>query len=345
MGYIKLKKRYLSFLDGSKKTFPAKAVYYCLLLLSFLYAFLLAAKNFLYDSGILKPYCCCRSFLVGVGNISWAGSGKTPFSLWLYQYFSPGLKTAILRRGYGADEEKLIRENCSFLFSSPDRRSLVKKLEKDYKFFILDDAFQYRKLKKDVEIVVMGAREFEKKIRLIPASFFREPFKNIRRADILIVNYKEKVNRNYVKKMVASLDSPPEIYFAGYQAKNLKDLKGKEYDFDFLRGKRLAAFAAIGYPRGFFDLLQNTGFRPEKEIVYPDHHVLSIKEYFLLEKDLISSGVKNLIITEKDKYHFPECKKELAIFVLGVKLEVERKNQLIASLAQKINHKLKNIRD
>ncbi|MCF7870859.1 MAG: tetraacyldisaccharide 4'-kinase [Candidatus Omnitrophica bacterium] len=337
---VRLKKWYVAFIEEDSRSFLGNIFYLFLYLLSLVYRLVVTIRNFLYNKNLLKSYYSGSSFIIGVGNISWAGTGKTPLCLWLYRQFGLKIKSAILRRGYGQDEEKLIKEECDQVFSSPNRMNLVKGLEKRYDLFILDDAFQYRKLKKDLEIVIMGQREFDKKINLIPVSFFREPFKNIKRADFLIINYKNQANREKIKRKIAQAGLEPEVYFAGYRISGLEGLDGKRYDFNQLRNKRIAAFAAIGYPQGFFGLLKENGFKLEREIRYPDHYNLSNCEYSKLEQKLLNSGINSLAITRKDKYHLPQGRKKIDIFMVDVKLEIENKKRFLEAIVKKINKKL-----
>lgn len=337
---IKLKQNYIFFVERKKHSFLGKVVYLFLYLFSLLYGFYITVRNFLYNHQIAKSYKPKSSFLIGVGNISWAGTGKTPFCIWLYDQLHLKFKTAILRRGYGQDEKQLIAEECGSVFSSPDRVSLVKRKERDYNLFILDDGFQYRKLKKDLNIVIMGQREFERKIRLIPASFFREPFKSIRRADILIINYAVESSRENIKKLIHRVAPSVEIYFANYQIEELEDLEAKNYSINTIKKKRIAAFAAIGFPDGFFQLLEKTGVALERKIRYPDHYQLSSQEYLKIEKQLLDSGINTLVITGKDKYHLPEGEKKIEILILKVKLKIVDKDKLIEDINKKIIDKL-----
>jgi tetraacyldisaccharide 4'-kinase len=175
---------------------------------------------------------------------------------------------------------------------------------------------------------------------LIPVSFFREPFKNIKRADFLIVNYKKQANREKAKRKIAEVGPQLEVYFADYQIIGLEDLDGKKYELSQLRDKKIAAFAAIGYPQGFFELLKKNGLKLEKEIRYPDHHNLSNCEYVRLEQKLLDSGINNLAITKKDKYHLPKGRKKIDIFIVDVKLEIENTKKLLEAISKKIDSKL-----
>lgn len=337
---VKLINSYVKFIEAKNHSFFGHIFYFFLFCLSLLYGLVVLSRDFLYRKKIIPSYRPKNSFILGVGNISWAGTGKTSFSLLLYEHFLLKFKTAILRRGYGEDEEKLIRQKGASVFSAINRKELVRKLENTHQLFILDDAFQYRGLSKDIEIVIMGYREFERKCRLIPASYFRETIRSLRRADILIVNYTEEANRERVKKIVSRFILPGQIYFASYHLEFLEDLVGKRYPFSFLLGKRVAAFAAIGYPQGFFCLLEKTGITLEQKIIYPDHYNLSVSEYRKLEESLLGKGVNFLIITEKDKYHLPLINKKLNIIILKVKLKIEDENRLLDIINNKIAAKL-----
>jgi tetraacyldisaccharide 4'-kinase len=189
----KLKQWYIGFLDKDKRNIFESFFACVLYLLSLVYGLGVFFRNFLYDKHILTINTT-KSKVISVGNLSWSGSGKTTLALFLYNKFCERFQTAILRRGYGSDEEKLLKEVTANVFSAVDRAALAKKFESRFGLFILDDGFQYRRLKRDVEIVVMGAREFKDKHHLIPADFFREPLNSLKRADFLILNYKDELN-------------------------------------------------------------------------------------------------------------------------------------------------------
>ncbi len=65
---------------------------------SIFYGFGAGFKNWLYDSGVLKP-AKVDAFVVSVGNITTGGVGKTPVVAEIAKHL--GEKTAIISRGYG----------------------------------------------------------------------------------------------------------------------------------------------------------------------------------------------------------------------------------------------------
>ena len=147
-----------------------------------LYGAIVFFRNLLYDKKIFSSFPS-KAKVISVGNLSWSGTGKTPLSIWLYKKLSSKFKVAVLRRPYAQDEEKMLQEKVKNVFSCPNRQKIAKEKESLFDIFILDDGFGHRKLKRDIDIVIMGAREFKRKHDLIPANFFREPLKALRRAD------------------------------------------------------------------------------------------------------------------------------------------------------------------
>lgn len=335
---MKLKKWYVNFLEQDKRNFWGTFFYYFLYFLSFIYGSVVGIRNFFYDKKIIPSYSC-QAKVISVGNLSWSGSGKTSLCNLLYLKFSLRNKVAILRRGYGRDEEKLLKEQCENVFSLPDRLRLAKKNETLFDIFILDDGFSYRRLKRDVDIVVMGAREFKANYRLIPAYFFREPLRALRRADIVVLNYADEIEEPLkVKASILKIAPYLKVYFSRYKIKNFSDLKGNRFDINLLKGKKIAALTAIGYPQGFFNKLKELDLEIASKIVYPDHYELSEDEFKNLQDSLQAVGISDLIITSKDKYHLPFKNKKVKfnIIVMEVEIEIEDVDRFIKEIEAKL---------
>jgi tetraacyldisaccharide 4'-kinase len=326
---LKIKKWYINFIEKKEKSLGGSFFYYFLCFLSYVYGGIIVLRNFFYDKNIFRQYALDAT-VISIGNLSWAGSGKTSLSLWLYERLSPTNRLAILRRGYGDDEHKLLAEVSSNVFSSPDRYQIAKECESLFDVFILDDGFQYRRLKRDINILIMGAREFRKKYQLIPAYFFREPFSAIKRADIVLLNYVDEINDpSEIKKNILKIAPHLKIYFSRYRVRGFSDLKGNKYAINFLKGKKVAALSAIGYPEGFFDKLKELNLEVSEQITYPDHYELPEKEFMRIERRLLSAGIKDLIITRKDKYHLPAVNSNINIFIMDVNIEIENEDDFL----------------
>ena len=333
---VRLKKWYLELLEKEGKNFFESLFFFLLCFFSYLYGAGVFFRNLLYELKII-PSFLSKAKVISVGNLSWSGSGKTTLAIWLYEHLSPKYKAAILRRGYGQDEGKLLKERTDNVFSGSKRSELAKRLENSFDLFILDDGFQHRGLARDVDIVIMSSRDLRRKPRLIPADFFREPLSSLKRADVLLLNYKEEMkDTDAIKKSILKVAPQLEIYFSKYKSRGFLDSGGNKFKSSFLLGRRLAAFAAIGYPQGFFNKLAELGLDVAERIIYPDHYELSSAEFNSLEDDLIKKGINDLVITHKDKYHFPSLESRLNIFILEVELEIESEDEFLKSIEDKL---------
>lgn len=323
---------YVNFLEKDKRSIADWLIHYFLWILSLVYGLVVTVKNFLYDANIIKPFKANN--VISIGNISWAGSGKTTLAMQLYGQLSQDLKVAVLRRGYGADEGKLLDDNNIKVFSNSNRISLVNNLAQRFNCFILDDGFQYRKLSRNVDIVVMAAREFKGDFNLIPASFFRESLSCLNRADIVVINYADELSDcEKIISMIRKRFPNILIYLSKYELDKFVNLDSQEIPLVYFQGRKFAAISAIGYPQGFFNKLRKLSINVDREIVYPDHYEFTKNEFQNIEKELISNGIKDIIITAKDRYHLPEnLETKLNIGIMKIKLAIENSDDFYSNV-------------
>ena len=176
-------------------------------------------KNFLYDANILQPKKV-NAFVVSVGNLTTGGVGKTPYVAELVKKYSKeGKIVAIVSRGYGGtlkgvnvisdgkevifnskeagDEPYWLGKNTNaIVITSPIRYDgAVLAIEKyGAEVIILDDGFQHRKLKRDLDIVLIDSEKQLGNKKLLPAGPLREEIINIKRADKIVVVSKNIVH-------------------------------------------------------------------------------------------------------------------------------------------------------
>ena len=120
---------------------------------------------------------------------------------------------------------------------------------------------------------------------------------------------------NFLKKKIKGISRDISIYYSKYLPTNLN--KFAECN--------LLAFAGIGNPNNFFNLLEQNNLRVVKKISFPDHYNYSIKEL----NDLVDFSLKNnlkIITTEKDYFRIQHHKIP-QIQYLGVKLEIKNKDK------------------
>jgi tetraacyldisaccharide 4'-kinase len=326
---------YIGILEKRHNLFEA-VFYIFLLLLSFVYGVIVKIRNFLYNTGICKSFSVSAK-IISVGNISWAGSGKTTLVSYLYRKLSNDKRIAILRRGYGEDEGKLFSELGMRAYAARDRVALAQALDKDYELFVLDDGFQYRALKRDLDIVVMGAREFRVRQRLIPASFFREPLVALRRADILLINYKEEIpDAHALRERIQKQFPHLKIFYSHYRIERLHDLENTTVLCADLKTKKLACCTAIGYPEGFLNKLKEVSLTISQTFVFPDHHVLTEDEVNRMQKILETEEITDVIITHKDKFHLPDQGMPVRVVICEIEIEIENEKDFLDTIKEKI---------
>lgn len=326
---LKIKKAYISFIEKDKKNPLEIAIYSFLYILSLIYGLAMFLRNFLFDRGVLSVYCI-DSKVISVGNISWGGCGKTSLVDYLHKRLSCNFKVASVTKGYAPDEFLLLRSKLTNVFDSKDRVSLLKKETEAFDVFILDDGFQHRKIKRDLDIVVMGKKEFERPIRLLPAYIFREPLSSLKRADIVILNYWQKIsNLDTIKERLLKINPKLKIYLAEYKYRGFLDKERRSVDFNYFSRRECAALTAIGYPEGFTDILEELGVKINKIMAYPDHYEFEVGEVLRIEEELKKEGIKDVIITYKDFYHIDLTQSSLNYFILDVDLEIKGEDSIL----------------
>jgi len=334
---LKIKRFYVNLIEKERKNFFEIFFYFFLYFLSLLYGVIINLRNFFFDYGILPIHFIDKK-VISVGNISWGGSGKTSLVIYLHQELCKRFKVASITKGYAKDEFFLLKDKLKYVFDSKDRVLLLKRLRDDFDLFILDDGFQYRKLNRDLDIVVMGAKEFIKKKLLLPAYILREPLKSLRRADIVILTCPDKIpDINSVKESLLKINPHLKIYLADYQFKGFLDRDRNVKDDSYFKSRNFAALTAIGNPEGFISLLKNLNIRIKRVMIYPDHYEFNARDIFRIEEDLKKCGVGDVVITYKDLYHLDFSRANLNYFILEIELKIKDEANLLKDIENTIH--------
>jgi tetraacyldisaccharide 4'-kinase len=172
---------------------------------SWIYGLITAVRNKLYDAGLLKsatfdlPVIC-------VGNLVVGGAGKTPVTEYLVALLKE-YKIAVLSRGYGRETRGFIQADkyatAASIGDEPmqyytkfdgvtvavceDRVEGIRRLKANHDLIILDDAFQHRRVRAGLNILLFEFSTLIRRQFLLPAGNLREYFSNYRRADMILV--------------------------------------------------------------------------------------------------------------------------------------------------------------
>ena len=261
--------------------------------------------------------------VVCVGNIYLGGTGKTPLAKEIFKITrSLGKNPAFVKKYYDylEDEIKML-EGMGKTFAAKERAEGIELLIKNNNnIAILDDGFQDSSIRKNFSILCFNQKQWIGNGFLIPSGPLRERLSSIKRADCIVINGdKDNIIENQINKI-----KQLKIFYTKYKPKNL----------EILKDKKIFAFAGIGNPLNFFELLKKNNLQLLNYQSYPDHY-----NYKKKDLDNLKSKAKELnallLTTEKD-YCRIDIDFRKGIEKLDVDLEIDSKEEFINLIKKSI---------
>ncbi len=272
-------------------------------------------KDVLYARGSLKA---AKAPLptVSVGNLSFGGTAKTPLAMELIAHLvQMGHRPAFVSRGYrgsweqrggilsdgktllgtwaqGGDEPFMVARRFpeAGVFVGKDRlASCLKARDLGFTAVVLDDAFQHRRLARDLDIVLVSPAE-RRPLREGPAA--------LGRADIVLVSRsgdtaaKERIRASFPRAAVFDYGVSPRVVVDArtHHASPATSLKGQ----------RVFAFCGIAGPQRFLSALQGLGAEVVGSLVFADHYEYPEGSMARIKRAYGDSSAQSLVTTEKD---------------------------------------------
>ena len=251
--------------------------------------------------------------IICVGNIYLGGTGKTPLAREIFNICKSFNKNpAFIKKNYTylIDEIKML-EKTGKTFATKDRvKSITLSINHNYDVGILDDGFQDFSIKPDLSILCFNSKQLIGNGFVIPSGPLRESFSSIKRANCIFVNGDK--NSEFEKK-IKEVNASVKIFYSRYKIKNLEKFQNNT----------VIAFAGIGNPENFFDLLKRNNINVKKTFSFSDHYNYSDNDL-----DKIISSEENLIYltTEKDYFRLNDKMKKKVDYI-EVSLEIENKDE------------------
>lgn len=286
--------------------------------ISLIYAVVVHFRNFLYDVNIFKSESF-KTPTVCVGNLSVGGTGKTPMVEYLITLLKKDFKIAVLSRGYKRKSSGFViashETKVEALGDEPyqihskftevsvavdaDRRNGILKLEKKIRpdIILLDDAFQHRKVKPTVSILLTAYSNLYCDDWYLPTGNLRDGKKEARRADIIIVTKCPKdLSAGHRAKIVSKLKPKPEqkVLFSHLEYGRIRSNDNQIIELSSLNDKRITLVTGIADPQPMLDYLKNEGLAFE-HIKFKDHH-------FFTEDEIATFNSKECILTTEKDY-------------------------------------------
>ncbi len=299
-----------------------------LLLIPFasIYGLAIRIRHWLFNVGILKSVSYDIP-VIGVGNLSLGGTGKTPMVEYLIRLLGIDNKVAVLSRGYG-------RNTKGFLFADQysghkdigdepmqyhnkfknikvavceDRRIGIENLMQDDEaldIILLDDSFQHRYVKPGISILLTDFHNLYMEDYLLPAGNLRDVVAEAKRADIIIVTKTYKVLSPITRRRIKGILKPDvnqSLYFSYLDYGGLVPVPGFE---DIKLPKKISTivlFSGIANSYPFQEYLRDLCV-DLLVIDFPDHHTYRKKDLQLVAQTYNDAFTRNKIIitTEKD---------------------------------------------
>ena len=288
------------------------------------------------------------AFVVSVGNLTSGGTGKTTAAQLIARALTEaGLRAAVLSRGHGGRRAGVVSDGARVLMTAAesgdepvltaralpgvpvlvgkDRRVSGAHAIREFaaRALVLDDGFQYWRLVKDREIVLVDALNPFGNGRLLPRGLLREPLGHLRRAHAIWITHADLVEPQALEALrerLRALHPHAAFALARHRPTAIREPGGDaEIPLDSLRGLRVLALSSIGNPTAFEMTVQRLG-AAVTPLRFPDHHPYSSRD---LEAVFARAGSRVVLTTDKDAVRLPACRGPVPVWVLSVEMELD----------------------
>lgn len=324
-----------------------------------LYWLIIVLRNKLYDWQLFHA----RAFKVptiGVGNISVGGTGKSPMVEYLIRLLKDEFNISTLSRGYGrktsgyleasalSSPEEIGDEPTQFkqkfneirVVVDENRTRALEKLEHECDVVILDDAFQHRKVKTELQILLFDYNKIFDSDWILPFGNLREPIRGLSRANIIMVTKTPKIFSPMERRRVeAHLPNPKNIpivysYLKYGEFKPLHESFEQKSLSQCDKKTQVILITGIADASLLVNYLEFNKLKILKHFNYADHYNYNLVDVskWQAEYDHIQSDNKIVITTEKDAMRLlhPKFENKLdafPIYYLPIETEVHEKDK------------------
>ena len=262
----------------------------------------------------------CSIPVICVGNIYLGGTGKTPLSIEIYSILKNlNMNPAFIRKKYLSFQDEVeLEKQTGPIYQNKKRIEAIKEaIQNNIDIVILDDGFQDFSINKDLSIVCFNENQWIGNGFTIPSGPLREDLSSLKRTNLVFINGKKNTD---IENKIYNKNKEIKIYYAKYKPTNINEFKNKN----------ILAFAGIGNPINFFNLLKKNNINIIEEKKFPDHHNYSEKEL----NDLINKAKEKnsiLLTTEKDYFRINQEYKKNINF-LRIKAEIENIDDFVEEI-------------
>jgi len=210
----------------------------------------------------------CSIPIICVGNIYLGGTGKTPLCIEIFSILKNlNMNPAFIRKKYDSfQDEANLEKQVGPIYQNIKRMEAIKEaIQNKVNIAILDDGFQDFSINKNLSIICFNEKQWIGNGMLIPSGPLRENLSALKRADCVFINGKKNID---TENEIYSKNKEIKIFYTKHKSQNISEFKNK----------KVIAFAGIGNPINFFNLLKENNIDVIEEKEFPDHYNYSEKE-------------------------------------------------------------------
>ncbi len=239
-------------------------------------------------------------------------------------------KNLLLDSQFAGDEPYMLASNLKDVVVLVDKDRVNAGLYAIEEFgtdtLILDDGFQYLRLKPHINIMLVDSTAPFHNHHVLPRGLLREPIKNLRRADYIFLSKSNGGNHlRHLKSFIRRHNRRAEIIECCHKPKYLEDVYVKEnrLPLNFLNGKRIAALSGIAYPKSFEDFLEHFGSTIVYTERYADHHRYRQQEIIDFINKAKDHNAEVIVTTEKDAVRLPRLdRRDIPVYFMRVEIDI-----------------------
>ena len=294
-----------------------------------IYGLVLRIRHLLYDKGWKKSFSAPVP-TVCVGNITVGGTGKTPHvELLLRLLLAAGKQPAVLSRGYKrklkgfqaipADGSAALYgdEPVQIAHKFPEVPVAVDKdrvhgcgqLASKASCIVLDDAFQYRRLRATLNIVLVDFHRPIFKDRLLPWGRLRDLPGRLKAAQVVIVTKcpaELSAQEREAWRKDLHLSPEQQLFFTTLQYGTPLPVF-PDADSHYLYAKQCTVLTGIANDAPLRSYLSDT-YKISQHLQFPDHHAYTRADIRRIAGAVKASATSCVFTTEKDAQRLRDCK-------------------------------------
>jgi tetraacyldisaccharide 4'-kinase len=203
---------------------------------------------------------------------------------------------------------------------------------------LLDDAFQHRRIQRDLDIVLVDASVGFGWGLLLPAGFLREPIHSLKRSNLIwLTRVDQAKNVNKIVEKVRRYSPGPVIASEHRATEVIQGNTGTCYELSFLKNKRILLFSGIANPGSFEKTVIGLGGKVVHHQLFPDHYQYLQSDITKIIKKGEKQNANIILTTEKDFVRIKNLIHNVSnIYYLTIEIQIGNYRDILESVLNRL---------